>query len=88
MAAKKNKTIILNLKQDRVNTGSMSMTPDDLRELKVLRQTKGIERREILRQFPQLDEKAYAVLTIKKIDHMLRHQPYENTIWVAFNRKR
>lgn len=87
MATKKNKVITLNLRADRANNGQMSLTREDLVQLRTMRRTKGVERRDILKEFPQLDAKAYAVLTIKKINHMLQHQPFENTIWVAYNKK-
>lgn len=88
MATRKtNKPIVLKLKADRINNGQMALTREDLIRLRELRQTKGVERREILREFTQLDEKAYKVLTIKKINQMLRNQPFENTIWVAYNKR-
>lgn len=88
MATRKtNKPIVLKLKADRINNGQMALTREDLIRLRELRQTKGVERREILREFTQLDEKAYKVLTIKKINQMLRSQPFANTIWVAYNKR-
>lgn len=87
MAAKKNKTITLNMKTDRKNNGQMSVTREELVELRTMRRTPGIVRKDILKAFPQLDARAYKVLTIERINHMLRNQPFENTIWVAYNKR-
>lgn len=74
---------------DRKNTGKTdALTRDDLLTLINCRRDPNITRDDVTKEIlPHLTIDAYRVLTIKKINKLLREQEFPETIWVAYKRK-